>query len=1537
LSQAGSTGANADSNGGAGFIVGIDDNVDPPGNSFFIDPGVGSQIRILGLGANETTGQSRVPVILTSLRDNTVGKTIRGQSQFKVFNFDPLKPVGYDYNTPAAGDGGYILYGGNSLTDYNPLDPRDGNLIDNADIRYMTRIELQGGGIVDTSGSTATAPTVPVFLNEKLGNTPISQFNLAKTMTISDTNLDSFSDAAVFVHPDAGNAIYRTVTVDPITGQVTAFINGSRGSLRGEPVTLYMYNDTISNSTVGVQVYSETAAVTAAPSQMQVVMLNDTFYNDPVAFHSIAPNFSSGTATPLNDSVFFVAMDSIFDGSKTTGMISDGQTYGSQSQYNLFFNNAQDLAINNPNGGFQGNQGAILGNPLFVNPTVTGQAMGSFALMQNSPAIDAARSELVGDQSGDATYPSMLALYSTTSTQGGIRSTIYGQNGFDSSFELTTLPGLPDQTFGGTNMPLYTEWVAVLQNSSATAYVGTATNAATYAYMPITGERDGAGFLRQDDPGVANVGFGTRPFFDIGAYEYRQFFPPEVVAYSNNTNVLATLSDGTTKDLYPVGTVAGVSPANGGKINTISFKFSHQIDTATITSLAISLVRSNLDGIFGNGNDIAIPLTNNMFSYNAATLVLTINTSSLTLPTDEYEITLSGNGANVLADPQGNALDGENTDNDDPNGAQKALPSGDSIRGGNFYLKFTVDSQPPALVAGTFRLSPASDTNKLDSITRNNTPTFLGTVTDTFPPANPLQGVTVILQVFDYTTGQYVSVGQTLSDAVGNFSVTVPTSLPDSPYNVGSDGLLSINDAGHGLARVVLVDAAGNTSTSGPISFIIDTQPPNVTAFTPAPGSLVSTAPTVSFTVDKNIDPSSLNANSVLVFRPGPDNVFGTGDDISVPLTGISFVVTPLPGQGAKGPEQISFTFPAGTVNDQYEVVLKGSGATPITDIAGNVLDGGNDFSSIFVVSNPSAAHLLFVGSNFITDATATVGSRANPYTTISAAIAAAGVGDIVAVLPQTYIETITLKSLVQVLGASPNSTDAQYLPGNALQTVLRSPAGSGNFTPVVSASALISVPGLPTQLSGLTIVSALFGSQANGTLDPTSIGVFINNSNVTISHNIIITSGFGIDVILGGPDAPTPTIESNLIVGNSNGIYLDGTNAGGVTAPVAIDGNTFSDNTWGLVANVTASGPIVASVGDNIFWENHDQTTSRNGGAIIATAPNKVGLRGDMFFGNGPSETDPIDDVVGVGEGFVPSSLNSVPDTFGNFVGNPSFVAPRDPRPGSAGGGPGAFFSDVNYGLNPDSAAIDAALDAFEPTLDLLYRGRVTTTPGNTSSTPLGDIGAYEFYGTATVRVGGQFQVTNTSLASTGSQFGSGRNVTVQMLGTSFVISFSEPIDPKSVDPTDLIVSGSGVGSVQVINVFLSDAKTLVFQFAGNFNSSGTVNLTIPGGSIMATNGDSVAAFSDSVQIVSPTTLSTPVVTPTPVQTPAPAAPPTKKQKKAAAKAAQVAAKAAKQAAQHAAKQAKLAHQKAAKQAKQAKKAAHHRTVKVVAARHGK
>ena len=91
-----------------------------PRASPLVDPGAYSQIRILGIPGNQTTGQQRVPVIMTSLRDGTEGVTARGVKMYNIFNSYPTGPsdryAGQSLTTPQPGDGGYIYIGSNSLT-----------------------------------------------------------------------------------------------------------------------------------------------------------------------------------------------------------------------------------------------------------------------------------------------------------------------------------------------------------------------------------------------------------------------------------------------------------------------------------------------------------------------------------------------------------------------------------------------------------------------------------------------------------------------------------------------------------------------------------------------------------------------------------------------------------------------------------------------------------------------------------------------------------------------------------------------------------------------------------------------------------------------------------------------------------------------------------------------------------------------------------------------------------------------------------------------------------------------------------------------------------------------------------------------------------------------------------------------------------------------------------------------------------------------------------------------------------------------------
>jgi hypothetical protein len=822
-------------------------------------------------------------------------------------------------------------------------------------------------------------------------------------------------------------------------------------------------------------------------------------------------------------------------------------------------------------------------------------------------------------------------------------------------------------------------------------------------------------------------------------------------------------------ELYKVGGIAGLTVTP----QEIVISFDTQIDPSTLTSQTVLLQESGGDGIFGNNNsanDKFINLSGKL-TYSAATKQLFIHLAddNLSLPNDLYRVELLGDGANVIRDPEGNALDGENLD---AAGNQRKLASGDGAPGGNFQMTFFVNNSPSSVVPGSLQLDPAvaTVTNRGNFITKVNTPSFVGTITDKLPAISSLGGQTVFLDwagpdgVFG-TKDDVLNIGSAVTNATGGFNVKVGTDaantglvkftggLPDTPYNVGADGFLGINpntgsfdDFNYSDVRVRVVDQSGNASSltdpNAQTHFVVDTTGPKILSATPLPNSQATVASDgtiqVSMVVSENTNPATLNSSSIRVVRSGGDDVFGNGNDVPLAI-GSSITVTPLLGT-ASGEEIVTFTIQNATVNDFYQVTLFGTGSNAITDIAGNALDGkfngtfptgtgtpGSDFNLDFIVFSPAFSHMLFVGQT-VTNAAAKPGDRTNPFPTITAGINAANPGDVIAVLPGVYREQVKLKSLVRVLSADNASTDTSFVPGQALKTIIYTPATVTGQSVVVTADHTINLPQVQTEIAGFTIGNPLQGNLVSGTIDKNSVGVLANDAQVLIDKNYIINSGTGIAVTTSGAAAGTPMIEDNGLIGNINGIAIaDAGSQSFLNAePTQIINNDIAFNTEGLV--VVANGPqqTVANVINNIFADNNSRTAPVSGAAIFASSPNHLTVQFNMFAGNGVNPNSPSDDTLGVGGGFDPTILSSTPDQFGNITGNPGFVNPRDPRGGFDG--PANFFSDANFDLTTVSDAIDNGLNSSAPSLDFLYRSRVKI-PGRGHAGPA-DIGAFEYKG---------------------------------------------------------------------------------------------------------------------------------------------------------------------------------------------------------------
>ena len=149
-------------------------------------------------------------------------------------------------------------------------------------------------------------------------------------------------------------------------------------------------------------------------------------------------------------------------------------------------------------------------------------------------------------------------------------------------------------------------------------------------------------------------------------------------------------------------------------------------------------------------------------------------------------------------------------------------------------------------------------------------------------------------------------------------------------------------------------------------------QPIRVSSLSPVPGSDGPAPPEIIAMFDREVDVSTVNANTFLLDRSGGDGTFGDGNEDSITATAITApTMTPM-----------SATFDLSGIalpDDTYRVRLFGSGASVILDIDASALDG--EFSGTFPSGDGAA------GGNFEATFTITASSSGPTFDEIQATV----------------------------------------------------------------------------------------------------------------------------------------------------------------------------------------------------------------------------------------------------------------------------------------------------------------------------------------------------------------------------------------------------------------------------------------------------------------------------------------------------------------------------------------------------------------------
>ena len=575
----------------------------------------------------------------------------------------------------------------------------------------MSRIEVQGGGIINSIKLTGTrgAPTLTDDWYDQLTGypRPVNQFNSAMTFTISDSNLANFSDAAVFVHPDAVNSLYADYTGHDEPDHRA--VPGPRRSGRASRSTSTC---TTTRSPTRARACTSTRRRGPTPParrRYQAVLLEQHVLQRRRSPSRRSRRHSTARTTLPSSNV--LAMNNIFDGSIADRRQSSGPggTAGQAGQASSSTTCSSTTPPTSSSPPTTATSRATFGS-VFADPQFVGRsAPATPARRTSSSSPPHRRSTRLAAKSGRF-RPATPSSRRRRSRSSAVSPRSPGPTppllppgqipGRDVIFRLGSTSSNrspPDRHLAG---------IGLLQLPRR---VGAGPRPPTPTASRPRAQRTGHLQLRSDlrparHPGLhprprrparTGVGFGSNPFIDIGAYPVRQPAPARGHRRHRDADARARRRSTSTPSAGSAGT--NQTPW------TINITFNGPIDPNTINANTVKLVDLGSNPRQPLDQDINLA---GKLSYDSATNTLIINLAAagLTLGTDAYQITLFGSGSPVLTNPQGIALDGENTAGGTSTGAQLALPSGNGYPGGNFFDSFIINTTPPV---GAGRLAQA--------------------------------------------------------------------------------------------------------------------------------------------------------------------------------------------------------------------------------------------------------------------------------------------------------------------------------------------------------------------------------------------------------------------------------------------------------------------------------------------------------------------------------------------------------------------------------------------------------------------------------------------------------------------------------------------------------------------------------------------------------------------------------------------------------------------------------------------------------------